>query len=246
MRSLKNISQEEFEKLESYAMGTMDSSNTDLFEAELETNSELKNQLQEVRALIIGIESAVLKDKLNDFHEELNPVHNLVSSPVNSRRILKWAAAAIFIVAVGFLWMLNSGSENEKLFAKHFKPDPGLPTTMSSNSNFSFYDGMVDYKRGDYTSAIQKWEDLVATEQSPSDTLNYFLGVAYLANKNAPNAIHYLEATLQQDKSMFQKETYFYLGLAFLKQNEMESAKHYLGLSGLEASEAILSKLSKR
>jgi predicted Zn-dependent protease len=244
MRSLKHISREEFEKLESYVMGTMDSSKIGLFEAELETNAELKNQLQEVRAMIIGIESAVLKDKLNEFHEELNPVRKLKSAPANSKRILKWAVAAIFVTAIGLLWMMNSGSANEKLFAEHFKPDPGLPTTMSSGSNFSFYDGMVDYKRGDYSSAIQKWENLMALEQDPSDTLNYFLGVAYLANKNATNAIPYLKATLKQDQSMFQRESYFYLALAFLKQNDTESAKYYLELSDHKASGEILSKLS--
>src|SRR5690606_23244373 len=108
---------------------------------------------------------------------------------------------------------------NQKLYAEFFVPDPGLPTTMSSTNNYTFFDAMVNYKQGDYKTAIKKWETLEAAN-TENDTLIYFLGVAHLAKGNTEDAISYLEKSKDFKDSVFKNDAYYYLGMAHLKNNQ--------------------------
>ena len=114
---------------------------------------------------------------------------------------------------------------------------------MSSNNNFEFYDAMVSYKQGDYTTAINKWEKLLQAKPS-NDTLNYFIGVAHLANKNEVEAIPFLNVVTNYSNSAFLNESYYYLGLAYLKNNNVKLAKKNLNFSTVDNSKLILSKLN--
>ena len=112
------------------------------------------------------------------------------------------------------------------MFLEYFSPDPGLPTVMGNNDNYPFYEAMVDYKEGNYDVAIKKWRGLLVSKPN-NDTLNYFLGVAHLANDDSKSAIPYLEK-IDVSESFFGKDAKHYLGLAHLKSGDIEKAKALL------------------
>ena len=103
---------------------------------------------------------------------------------------------------------------------------------------------MVDYKQENYQAAIEKWKPLLS-EKPENDTLNYFLGVAYLAEKKDREAIDYLSEVSNNQSSMFLQESYYYLGLALLKSGEIEKAKTNFKKSNNDESQAILKELNK-
>ena len=138
--------------------------------------------------------------------------------------------------------MLNSGSENEKLFAKHFSPDPGLPTTMSTSLNYEFFDAMVNYKREEYDIAITKWERLLQ-DQSKNDTLNYFLGVSYLAKGDTQLADEFLQKIADHPESIFSRDAVHYRALALLKKGETEKAIQLLESNPSERNSDLLRDL---
>ena len=76
-------------------------------------------------------------------------------------------------------------------------------------------------------------------------TLNYFLGVAYLAEKKEREAIDYLTEVSNTQSSMFLQESYYYLGLALLKSGEIEKAKTNFEKSNNDESQTILKELNK-
>jgi len=117
------------------------------------------------------------------------------------------------------------------------------PTTMSNNDNYEFYEAMVNYKQGDYKTAISKWEVLQKTKPN-NDTLNYFIGVANMANKNETNAISFLENVTKNSEFTLVNDAYYYLGLAYLKVNKVDEAKANLLKSNTENSKALLSELN--
>lgn len=230
------------ESVEQYLNQTMDADRLEAFESKLKNNSEFKAQVDDIKTMLLGIEAQTLKEKLDDFHKEIKPqTHNAPKSKFLS--FGKFAAAAAIIIAIGSIWFFST-STNQKLYTKHFKPDPGLPTTMSSTDNFEFYDAMVNYKRGDYKIAINKWQTLL--EKKPeNDTINYFLGVAHLANKNEIEAIPFLERSVKHQNTFpLIQDAYYYLGLAYLKENNIQLAKKYLKLSNTEASNKIILELN--
>lgn len=242
MNTYNNISQELLENIERYLNNTMSQQERDAFEKLIHENEDLKAQFEEVKTIILGIETQTLKEQLNDFHSDLES-HETVKQNTKVRRLSfqKIAIAASIIIALGLFWIFAE-TPNQKLYADFFVPDPGLPTTMSSTNNYTFFDAMVNYKQGDYKTAIEKWK-VLEKKSASNDTLTYFLGVANLANGHTENAISYLEKTKDFNASVFKNDTYYYLGLAYLKNNQVEKAISHLKMSTAENSQKLLNKL---
>jgi len=249
VKTNEHISPEELEAIEQYLDGSLPENDRLEFEQKIVDDPSFKAKVEDVKQMILGIEGASLAGQLDAFHDEMVPVHAFVTSSRSKSakkgrlQMIRYVAAAAVIVAVGVLWLQNQGGSNQRLFAKHFAADPGLPTTMGSTENFEFYDAMVNYKQGDYKTAIEKWEVLLQT-QTKNDTLHYFLGVAHLANGNEEEAIDFLELLSESAQNSFKNESAYYLGLAYLKADNVKDAKKYLTFSGTESADQILSELN--
>lgn len=213
------------------------------FEQKLNNDSEFKTIVEDIHTTLLGIEAQALREKLDDFHQEL-PKQIKTETPDPKVRFLNFrrlAVAAMTVIALGSLWYFT-GSSNDRLYEQHFRPDPGLPTTMGNSDNFEFYDAMVNYKTGDYDKAISKWN--VLHEKSPkNDTITYFLGAAYLANDMEDKAIPLLTDVVNSAGSAFDDDAYYYLGFAYLKKEDMAKAKDNFEKSSMENAKTILSKL---
>jgi len=243
--------QEDFEIIEKNIDGSLKDEALKQFEKRIAENPELVKIIAKERLFRDTIEEQSLRNKLNDFHtafEENQQTTNVSSSQkvISFKPYLRYAAAACIAILLGwggFTYLNNSDLSNQdpnkELFATYFIPDPGLPTTMSASDNFDFFEAMVSYKQGEYTKAITKWETLLK-EKPKNDTLNYFIGVAHLANHNEGEAITFLQWASEYPESKFSKEIYHYLGLANIKKGNITKGKQNLELSGLPESEEIL------
>jgi len=239
------INQQDFEKIEQFISGSLSSEDLINFKKRLKNDPLLQQQVKEYEVLISGVEKQSLRNKLNDFHKEFESEKKNIIQPKKSLSITKFSIAATVALIIGFtgFWLYNSKNTNQKLYAEHFGPDPGLPTVMSNNNDFDFYDAMVDYKRGNYNVAIKKWENIL-TKSPENDTLNYFLGVSYLAEKNQFKAIEFLTRVLNESNSIFLNDANFYLGLAYLKNNDIEKSIQSFKKSDNEKSQNILDNLN--
>jgi TolA-binding protein len=191
-----------------------------------------------LRLLILGIEEAKLEDSLEGFHLQTEKVGR-------QNHWMKWVAAASIVgVAVIGASLLLTGTPEEKLFELYYRPDPGLPTLMGVSDHFQFENAMVSYKTGDYGEAIDHWQELLK-EHPGNDTLNYFLGSAYLADGKVPLAIKSLDRVSEVPESVFLSDAYWYLALGKLKLNKKEEAIEALRLSGHPGKERLLSELER-
>ncbi|NOX86531.1 MAG: tetratricopeptide repeat protein [Chlorobi bacterium] len=238
-----NQSQNEFERIERYLTGRMDNKEKLDFEASLKTDPLLSKQTEEVRALLHAIEEKKLREKLDDFHEELTAGERRVMSV---RPFQKYIIAASVALLIGLgIWLLSvRKTPDEKLFSQYFKPDPGLITPMSTTSDYEFYRGMVDYKQGKYKPAINRWNRLI--EKKPdNDTLNFYLGVSYLAGGNSKKATDFLSKAVKYPNSILINEAWYYLGLAYLKEGNSREAIRSFRKSDLEESKLILKEMEE-
>ncbi len=246
MNNNNKISQEQFEQIDRYVLNEMDHNEREAFESQLKKQPELKQLVEQHKTLIEAIEIEGLKNLMDKLHDQetnrVFPLNTNKKRPKTSFYNYAIAASLILLVSI-FGVLLFDQNPNKKLYAKYFKPDPGLPTTMSETSNFEFYDAMVNYKQGDYEKAISKWE-IIQEKNQHSDTINYFLGVAHLANENEDLAISYLKFVSDSDEKSFENETNYYLGLAYLKSDNVELAKKYLTFSKIDNSKDILNELA--
>jgi tetratricopeptide (TPR) repeat protein len=246
MDSNNLYSQQDFERIESYILGQMTEKDRLALESDMLNDQNLRNYYEDLKVILQEVELSSLKETMEEFHEELvSPVPII---PL-SKKEFKWkpyaVAASVLCLLVVSLWIFTGNqSENEKLFVAYYRPDPGMVTAMGAGSNYEFDRGMVDYKTGDYQAAITRWEMLL--KDSPeNDTLNYFLGSAYLAIGDAIQAQPFLEKTIQNQSGIFQKEAYWYLGLSFIKSGKTDEAIEFLQQSEREEAAEIIGKLKK-
>ena len=227
--------------IDNYFLGNLDNMEILAFNERLKADPEFHAMLNEQEEMARSIEEYNLRNSLDQFHDEI------VDHPKKkwlSYGQLALAASILLLIGVGTWAAFFTGNSTQKIFAENFKPDPGLPTTMGTSSQYEFYYGMVSYKRKEYTEAISRWEPLYAAEPK-NDTLVYFLGVANLANGNARQAENYLELANEKTESVFYEDIQYYLALTYLKQNKIIEAKEILSKSTSSAGKKLLNELRK-
>ena len=240
----KYISQEQQELFERFLMDKMSPKEQGLFELRLKKNKDLQESFDEFNLLFETIEEDGLRSKLERFHNKVVQDKPVIKLKVSKTKFnIGIAAAATILLTMG-LWFFNRPSANERIFNKYYTQDPGLPTVMGTNDNYKLYEAMVDYKQEKYVIAIGKWKKLLET-MPENDTLNYFLGVSQLAIDNESQAITHLKIAEKTKESIFKNEIYLFLGLAYLKSENLDSGKEYLELSKAEKAKKILSELNK-
>lgn len=247
MENPNYISQEEFERIERFLVGEMPEDERHSFEKEISENEALRQYVAEISIILQEVATNKLRDAMNDFHEELVDSNTVESLPQSLKRTVwwPWAVAASIALALCLWVFIGNQNANERLFTAYFTPDPGLVTAMGVSDQYEFDRGMVDYKMGQYQSAIDRWEKLL--QQKPeNDTLNYFLGSSYLAARQGEKAIAHFQTTLNAENSLFAEDAWWYLGLTWLRQGDIEKAKEALLRSSKPEAKMLLEELGNR
>lgn len=235
------LDQEEFESIEKYVLGQLLPEEQAKFEQELTHDKKISAKVKEYESLIQGVQEASMREKMETFHQDLEENHEKVIPLIQKRSPRRYLlAAAIALLFISGIWLfLNKPTSNQAIFAQYYEPDPGLASRMSSGESYEFNRGMVDYKSKEYAAAITIWQDL--HEQNPTnDTLNYFLGSAFLAKEQAKEAIPFFEQVLSQEKSPFYTESLWYLALASILNKDYSKAREYLNKSSHPNKESLL------
>ncbi len=241
-----NIPPELFEEIERYFLQDMTAEEQQAFTQKLTGNTLLQEQVQQVRLTIIAIKEQALAESLNDFHKGLPKVETTPIRTIKKIKLKRWlvAASILLAVSVGGLWLYNMSTPNEKLFTTYFKPDPGLISAMSSTDNYVFDKAMIDYKTGNYKEALSAWQGLLKNDNN-NDTLNYFIGVGYVALKNTKAALPYLQKVVAMPQSYFIKDACWYLGLAMIQEEKLKEALELIEKSGHPEKEEMLLELKE-
>lgn len=228
------------ELIDAYLMGTLHTEELAQFEVRMERDTEFRQLVTDQKAIMQSVEERNLKNTLDDYHAE---IHEVPEKKGISRGRLALAASFLVLIGVSLWAVYTSGNSPDKVFASNFKPDPGLPTTMGTSSDYDFYYGMVNYKRKEYAEAIRRWESLYAANPE-NDTLVYFLGVANLANGNARQAEKYLQLANMKTNSVFYEDIKHYLALSLLKEHKIEEARSVLENSQSSSNLILLKEIN--
>ncbi len=183
----------------------------------------------------------------------LDPAHNISprSKPgkKTTGRKVQNASLQLMAILMALLLLVMSGwyifhsiSEEDTLFSTYYKPEPGLQAVLSAGAPYGLEQGMVEYKRKNYSEAIRLWTEPLE-ENMTSDTLNFYLGSAHLALGQTPQSISYLEKVTQLPDGWFTPHAYWFLGLGYLKENRKEEAIQALEASNYPEAEELIKKI---
>jgi tetratricopeptide (TPR) repeat protein len=241
LRNLENITQETFEQLESYILGQLEAAEAQALELRMQSDPVLEAQYREVRQLVAGIEQAALKEDLEKYHMEMVPEVGRVVPFFSRYRLAVAAGLVLLLAALGWV-IFQERNPYDRLYADFYLEDPGLITAMSAEGAYAFDRAMVDYKTGNYPAAITQWQSLLSVRPE-SDTLQYFLGAAHMANGALPLAVPYFQQVAARPQSAFASDSNWYLGLAYLKLGEVAAAREALLKTDRPEKEKILNAL---
>lgn len=232
---------EEMQQLiDDYLLNKLDNTSRAAFEEKMRNDLNLRNTVEEQKLITQSVEEFNLRNTLDSFHTS-------IEKKSNKKIFYSWVAAAAFIaILVGVTsWVLFfRKNTTQQIFSENFVADPGLPTTMGNTSDYLFYDGMVSYKRKNYTKAIEKWKKIYH-EKNKNDTLNYFLGVANLAEGKSKMAQIYFQRAILNKNSVFYEEAQYYYALSLIKEGSVAEAKKMLAKSSYSKSVVLLNQLEK-
>lgn len=252
------ITEEEWHTIEDYLEGKLDAQGMDMLNQRMAEDDIFAKKVRQVQLYGRGVREAEMEAVLQRFTDKLRPNDQqilseagqpVVALPGANHRpsrlvhisLQKLMVAASLILAVAFVIYWFSFRKPD-LYAQYYKPDPGLYTYMGGSQNFTFDQGMVEYKTGNYSAALENWLNLPAHDSSKDTTL-YFIGNAYLAIKNYQNAEKYLMMVSESRDSDLKGKTDWYLGLIALKKGDIERAKKYFERSDNRLRSEILDKL---
>lgn len=220
------ISQEELDLIDRYLKDDLEGAELSSFKDRLINDGDWEKKVHEVQLLSLGIQESLLRDKLDAFHKNISkPTMTAVSGTSNLKRWL--VAASIIAIAVLAGLFLFEKPKHEKLFSSYFSQDPGLPVVMGTEEkNYTLYDGMIDYKEGNEDIAIKKWKS-IGDKTGYTDTLHYYIGVAYLNEASYTDALQYLDK-VAAEQSVYTEKAKWYKALVYVKIEDTEAAKTLL------------------
>ena len=208
------------DEIDRYVRGDLSAEEYERFETEMLSDPALRSAVEEMRTLILGIETDVLRSTLSEIiHEDSKATRQAIVKQIippkkkNTQRW--WALAASLLLLAAATYYIIWPTSDTPYYQAYYTVDPGLPTPMSATDDFSFFDAMVDFKNEKYELAAEKWEELLA--QNPmNDTLIYYLGSAQLASGKSINAAYHLAKLIDDTDSPFQKKARWYWSLCQL------------------------------
>ncbi|GAB3991332.1 hypothetical protein GCM10028807_21170 [Spirosoma daeguense] len=236
------LSEEQYEIIEAYLTNELSATDMASFESDMQENPELRDEVDRQRSIrlglrAIGIERALERAKAQ-YNVAATPSHQNQSQPIQTvvRPLSTWrywvaAASVVLLVGIGyFTYQQVSDRQTDVAYAENFTPDSSdqlikeFPSEqLTPDTRKQFLDALTNYKAGKYDEVIAQLRTS-PTDKQTVHYRNYFLGLSYLANKQASNAIPLLAQAQAAPSAEIRQKADWFLALAYVKTNQKEKA----------------------
>jgi tetratricopeptide (TPR) repeat protein len=242
-------------QIDRYLLNLLNQEEKEAFEKELEINPALAKEVEQQKSILEDIEGMgriEMKAKLQKIHKELyGNDHNQKS--IFRSLFFKIAAAAVFFGVLSFgWWCLQNNETSATLYTQNFEP---FELSLSERSEGDMALNKIEnlYLDGKYTEAIPVFQDALNEAGSQNSQLLLGLGISYLQTEQAEKSIpQFLQILMNKDFN-YEDEAQWYLGLAYLKLNQIDLAKEHFNVLAADAtkdhhqaSKTLLSQLKKK
>lgn len=184
-------------KIDAYLSDSMSSEEKKAFEQELETDAELKQEVELQRKTFALLEAAAYietKDKIRAMNQRK-------SSGSIGGTLLK-VAAVLLVLLIPTYFILNNQYNDQNLFADYAEPYPDRITTMGVSDQDYVTEAMSAYNKEKYSEAaiLFKKARLDGTEY---DLLVLYEAVSLTNSDQAKKAVELLEIEMKNESSNF-------------------------------------------
>lgn len=201
------------------------------FERMMETDKEFQEYIEFEKS----IRKAIGQEDIIDFRRKITDTvrtkHRRSIIQKYSRKYWKYAATVVLFagVSVSALFFINNQSNPDYLFEKAFNSSKihVSRAPVSSASNGTIVEAMLNYHEGNYDDAIVNFRHLL--KQDPDNiAVRFYLGISNMEIENFNQATDAFRYILNDQDNLYLEHSEWYLSLCFLKKDEMDKAINHL------------------
>lgn len=230
-------SEEKYTLIEKYLAEELEGKDLTTFEAQLQTDAELKEELTLHRQITDTLKGQKVHD-LRNVLKEVDQNWDDSSKKSKSAKIVKFnfrkilsVAAAIVLLFIGYQWFFNNDLSTQEIYASNFEPYPMLLDQRSidedGSPSITLNKAISFYSNKENAAATAAFQQLL--ESDPENIIYiFYLANSHLANQEAKKAVPYFEKIITLDDPSFVEQSRWYLALAYLQKNNKENAKAIL------------------
>jgi hypothetical protein len=136
------------------------------------------------------------------------------------------AAATLIIGSAAFFAIQSGGDSPDRLYAEYKIPYEigGVQRSGSNTTEDLYMTALALFEQKDYKACIANFDKLIA-QGNVKPSVYYYKGLALLETDNAREAIKNLKIIAGNNQSELQQEAEWFLGLAYLKAEDVVNAK---------------------
>lgn len=178
-----------------------------------------------------NIKQAITAEERKRLKSDLQSLEASLYTSKNSKtNWLMVASISLLLSLGGYFYVFNQSVSPEKLYAQNFEPYRNVvqPIVRGEESNDKKTIAFSYYEQKNYKKAIELFNDLSSKKILDNNTLSFYKANAFLELKQPQKAIDLLMPLTENSNSKWQKESLWYLALASLQKEDVESAKKYL------------------
>lgn len=208
------MEEELFNLFDQYHRGELDESQSSNFKARLKSDTSFRKDYDAFKESVILIEGEGIREELKEIMSR-EPKKGL------SLTLVRYASAAAIagILFLGYsLW--SAKEPGEQLFDQYFIPYPDIHLVRAEPDHLMDA-ALVPYQEGVFKEALQALDAM-----KPGNVVQFYRGNCLLAMGESRQALFAFRAIT--DDSVFQDQVIWYTSLAFLRNNQLDSARYYL------------------
>lgn len=211
--------------IEQYLKGELSREEVTIFEEKLEQDAVLKEQVDQYRQLLKGLEigfNKELKALLLDEESKIIDIPSHRTSRIKTLYPLIGMAAAVAFIIVAYFSIRKDPLSPEALYAQYYEVYPNVEAPVSRSENVD-ENPYAYYERGDYITALKLFTDL-RTSDPENSALLFYSGICQLELGQPGKSIELFDQVINLESAKYLRPAIWYQSLAYLHMGNIEKA----------------------
>lgn len=201
------------------------------FDRLMATDAEFKEYV----AFEESIRKAIEQEDIIDFRRKISNTvrskHRKSLFKKITHTYWKYAASIVLFIGVGVsaVFFINHQMSNERLFEKAFNSSKihVSRAPISSATNVTIVEAMLNYHEGNYYNAVGYFEELLEKD-ADNIAVRFYLGISQMETENFDKASDAFRYIISDQDNLYIEHAEWYLSLCFLKEDEIDKAINQL------------------
>lgn len=213
--------------IEQYLAKEMTATERTVFEKELKVNPLLAQELK----IAQHIDFSLMQDDVIDLRKKVltamkaGNTQQQPNVPVRKLYTHKWWYAAASFILIGTIsavlfFQTGQSVSNESLFNKYYSSENIIDITRGDDN---IVEAVIKFQQKDFALASELFKRILAKDNS-NIAVWFYYGISNIETGNYENSIKAFNTIINQNDNLYIEHAEWYLGLCFLKNNQVNKA----------------------